>query len=59
MSHSGGRFIQFLVTICTTETIVEGQGMYVAIIVENDNPRIAAIKEEFEMVSVALTNGQK
>ncbi|MBQ7056778.1 MAG: hypothetical protein IJM84_02370 [Bacteroidaceae bacterium] len=46
-------------TICTTETIVEGQGMYVAIIVENDNPRIDAIKEEFEMVSDALMTGQK
>ena len=42
-------------TIRTTHATVEGQGIYVAIIVENRNSKIKAITEEFEATAAALT----
>ena len=45
-----GRF-----TICTANTNIEGHGFYAAIIVENRNPMLRAITEEFEIASNALT----
>lgn len=35
-------------TICTADSIIEGQGFYAAIIVANDNPALEKIKEDFE-----------
>lgn len=46
-----GRF-----TICTASTIIEGHGFYAAIIVENRNPLLEAITDEFETASQALTS---
>ena len=45
--------------IKTAETIIDGQGMYLAIIVENTNPRLKEIVEEFEVTSTMLTSGEK
>lgn len=42
-------------TICTANTTIEGHGFYAAIIVENRNPQLKAITEEFETASQALT----
>lgn len=41
-------------TICTTNTVVEGQGIYVAIIVENRNPHLDDITKEFNETASAL-----
>ena len=46
-----GRF-----TICAANTIIEGHGFYAAIIVENRNPKLKAITEEFETIAQALTS---
>jgi len=43
-------------TIRTTHAIVEGQELYVAIIVENRNKRLKAITDDFDSTSAALTN---
>ncbi len=43
-------------TIRTASTIIEGHGFYAAIIVENRNPKLKAITEEFETTSQALTS---
>lgn len=43
-------------TIRTTHASVEGQGIYVAIIVENRNPKLQAITEDFEATAEALAN---
>ena len=45
-----GRF-----TICTANAVVEGQGFYAAIIVENSNPKLIDITEDFECTAKALT----
>lgn len=42
-------------TIRTTHAVVEGQGVYIAIIVENRNSRLRAITDEFEETSAVLT----
>lgn len=41
-------------TIRTANAIVEGEGFYAAIIVENRNPKLQAITEEFEETSRLL-----
>jgi len=41
-------------TIRTTHAQVEGQGIYVAIIVENRNKKLSAITAEFEETAAAL-----
>ena len=43
-------------TIRTTHAIVEGQGIYVAIIVENRNSLLHAITDEFDATAAALTS---
>lgn len=43
-------------TIRTTNAEVEGQGIYIAIIVENRNSRLQAITDEFDATAAALTN---
>ena len=43
-------------TIRTTHAFVEGQGIYVAIIVENRNPLLQAITDEFEATAAALSD---
>lgn len=43
-------------TIHTADTIVEGMHIYAAIIVENRNPKLQAITEEFNATAEALTN---
>lgn len=45
-----GRF-----TIRTANAVVEGQGFYAAIIVENSNPKLTDITEDFERTAQALT----
>lgn len=45
-----GRF-----TIRTANAVVEGQGFYAAIIVENSNPKLIDITEDFERTAEALT----
>ena len=45
-----GRF-----TICTANATIEGHGFYAAIIVENRNPMLKAITEDFENAAKALT----
>lgn len=45
-------------TICTAQAIVEGQGFYAAIIIENRNPKLAEIIEDFNKTAEALTNGK-
>lgn len=37
-------------TFCSSEAIVEGEGFYTAMIVENRNPSLQAIKEEYELM---------
>lgn len=46
-----GRF-----TIRTANTTIEGHGFYAAIIVENRNPLLKAITDEFETASQVLTS---
>lgn len=48
-----GRF-----TICTANALVEGQGFYAAIIVENSNPKLIDVTEDFERTAQALTAGK-
>lgn len=48
-----GRF-----TICTANAIVEGQGFYAAIIVENTNPKLSDITEDFISTARALTDNK-
>ena len=45
-------------TIRTASAIVEGKGFYAAIIVENRNPLLETIIEDFEMTAQALTAGK-
>jgi hypothetical protein len=45
-------------TIRTASAIVEGKGFYAAIIVENRNPLLKTIIEDFEMTAQALTSGK-
>ena len=45
-------------TIRTANAKVEGKGFYAAIIVENRNPKLAAIIEDFNQTAEALTNGK-
>lgn len=48
-----GRF-----TIKTANAIIEGQGIYAAIIVENRNPLATAIIDDFEVTAQMLTEGK-
>ena len=48
-----GRF-----TIRTANAFVEGQGFYAAIIVENSNPKLADITDDFDSSAAALTAGK-
>ena len=43
-------------TIRTTHATVEGQELYVAIIVENRNSRLKAITDEFDSTAAAQTD---
>ena len=45
-------------TIRTASAVVEGKGFYAAIIVENRNPLLETIIEDFEMTAQALTTGK-
>jgi len=45
-------------TICTANTVVEGKGFYAAIIVENRNPKLAEILDDFNQTTEALINGK-
>lgn len=45
-------------TIRTASAIVEGKGFYAAIIVENRNPLLESIIDDFERTSEALTTGK-
>lgn len=42
-------------TIRTAHVIVEGQGIYVAIIVENNNPKLKDVLEDFDSTAASLT----
>ncbi len=44
--------------ICSIGAIVEGKGFYAAIIVENRNPLLESIIDDFERTSEALTTGK-
>lgn len=48
-----GRF-----TICTAHAKVEEKGFYAAIIVENRNPKLHAITDDFQTTAKALTAGK-
>lgn len=43
-------------TIRSASTIIEGQGFYAAIIVENKNPLLTNITADFDKTAVSLTN---
>lgn len=45
-------------TIRTASAVVEGKGFYAAIIVENRNPLLETIIEDFEMTAQTLTEGK-
>lgn len=45
-------------TIRTASAVVEGKGFYAAIIVENRNPLLENIIEDFEMTARVLTEGK-
>jgi len=45
-------------TIKTASTVIEGQGIYAAIIVENRNPLAKAIIDDFELTARMLTEGK-
>ena len=45
-------------TIRTASTTIEGHGFYAAIIVENRNPMLKAITEDFENTTQILTEGK-
>ena len=48
--------VQF--TMCTASAIVENQGFYAAIIVENCNPKLEAIINDFNHSAESLTTGK-
>lgn len=48
-----GRF-----TIRTASAVVEGKGFYAAIIIENRNPKLQAVIDDFVQTAEALTNGK-
>ena len=48
-----GRF-----TIRTAHAIVEGEGFYAAVIVENRNPKLADVIADFEQTAAVLTEGK-
>lgn len=43
-------------TICKAHTTIEGEGMFFCIVVENRNPRLKAITEDFEEKAAMLTS---
>ena len=43
-------------TICTANAHVEGEMVYIAIIVDNSNPNLQAITDDFNETAEALTN---
>ena len=43
-------------TIRSASTVIEGQGFYAAIIVENRNPKLTDITADFDQTAVSLTN---
>ena len=43
-------------TIRSANTVIEGQGFYAAIIVENSNPLLTDITADFDRTAVSLTN---
>ena len=45
-------------TILTANATIEGKGFYAAIIVENRNPMLKSIIEDFETTASALTAGK-
>ena len=45
-------------TMCTASEIVENQGFYAAIIVENCNPKLEAIINDFNHSAESLTTGK-
>ena len=45
-------------TILTANATIEGKGFYAAIIVENRNPMLKSIIEDFETIASALTAGK-
>lgn len=45
-------------TIRTANAVIEGKGFYAAIIVENRNPLMKAIIDDFEMTAQVLTAGK-
>lgn len=45
-------------TIRTANATIEGKGFYAAIIVENRNPMLEAIIDDFEMTAQVLTEGK-
>ena len=45
-------------TIKTASAIIEGQGIYAAIIVENRNPLAKAVVDDFELTARMLTEGK-
>ena len=45
-------------TIRTASAIVEGKGFYAAIIVENRNPKLQTIIDDFDQTAETLTNGK-
>lgn len=45
-------------TIRTASTVIEGKGFYAAIIIENRNPKLQAVIDDFEQTAEALTNGK-
>lgn len=47
-----------LFTICKAHATIEGEGMFICIVVENRNPRLKAITEDFEEKAAMLT-GEK
>jgi len=45
-------------TIKTASAVIEGQGIYAAIIVENRNPMAQAIIDDFELTAKMLTENK-
>ena len=43
-------------TICTAKAEVEGEMVYIAIIVDNHNPNLQAITKDFNETAAALTD---
>lgn len=42
-------------SFCSADTVVEGEGFYTAIIVENTNPHLEAIKQDYAMMAEKLS----